>query len=70
MGSIRLEILKEQRRMLEEAYTKIIGEIKRELLINALVDLKETVGVVQFLDSQSLQDNVAKENDIPRDFTS
>jgi len=70
MGSIRLEILKEQRRMLEEAYTKITGEIKRELLINALVDLKETVGVVQFLDSQSLQDNVAKENDIPRDFTS
>ena len=70
MGSIRLEILKKQRRMLEEAYTKIIGEIKRELLINALVDLKETVGVVQFLDSQSLQDNVAKENDIPRDFTS
>lgn len=53
----RLEKLVVIRDEMEELYAKVVAEIRREVLADALVKLVNTPGVIEYLNQQNLQDS-------------
>ena len=56
----RLEGLKIVRDILEDAYIEVTAKIKQELLSDALVNLTNTPGVMEYLNQQKLQDYIGE----------